>query len=383
VTVSHKKFRILYLVTEDWYFVSHRLGLARAARDAGGEVIVVTRAKDYKDLIAKEGFKHISFLLPRSRLSIVSEIKSIINLVKIYRTEKPDLVHHVALKPSLYGSVAATFANVPLVVNAMTGLGFAFTKGHWKQFFLEPVVKFIGRMFLNRKRGRIIVQNPDDAETLQNAGFGRPENMVMIRGSGVSLSQFHPLPEPDGFPTVAMVSRMLWNKGVGELVEATRLLKKRGVKVRVLLIGMPDPDNPSSISAQQLCRWHDEGLTQWRGFHGNVNDIWRQAHIAALPSYREGLPKSLLEAAACARPIVATDVPGCREIVHDGVNGFLIPPHNAEALAEAMEKLLNNFELRKKMGAASRALVEEHFHEDIVIRKTLKIYEELLGITFS
>lgn len=383
MTVPHKKFRILYLVTEDWYFVSHRLGLARAARDAGCEIIVVTRAKDYKDLIAEEGFKFISFLLPRSRVAIVSELKSIINLIKIYRTEKPDLVHHVALKPSLYGTIAATFANVPLVVNAMTGLGFVFTKGHWKQFFLEPIVKLIGRTFFARKHGCIIVQNPDDAQTLYKVGFGKPETMVMIRGSGVSLSQFHPLPEPDGFPTVAMVSRMLWNKGVGELVEATRLLKKRGIKVRVLLVGMPDPDNPSSISAKQLCRWHDEGLTQWRGFHGNVNDIWRQAHIAVLPSYREGLPKSLLEAAACARPIVTTDVPGCREIVHDGINGFLVQPHNAEALADALEKLLNDPNLRKKMGADSRALVEAHFHEDIVIKKTLKIYEELLETSFS
>ena len=383
VNKQRKKFRILYLVSEDWYFVSHRLGLARAARDAGCEIIVVTRTKDHAELIKREGFKLVSFLLPRSRLSIVSELKSIINLIRVYRMEKPDLVHHVALKPSLYGTIAATFAHVPLVVNAMTGLGFVFTKGHWKQSLLEPAVRFIGRLFLNHRQGRIIVQNPDDSKTLQQAGLGRQEDMTLIRGSGVSLDNFKPLPDPQGFPTVAMVSRMLWNKGVGELVDAARLLKQRGVKVRILLIGMPDPENPSSIAAEQLCEWHDEGLIQWRGFRDNVNDIWRQAHIAVLPSYREGLPKSLLEAAACARPIVATDVPGCREIVKDGENGFLVPVQDPEALANALEGLIKSPSLRKNMGAVSRKLVEDHFHEEMVIHKTLKVYEELLQTSFK
>jgi len=383
MAAPNKKFRILYLVTEDWYFVSHRLGLARAARDAGCEIIVVTRTKDYGDLIKKEGFKLISFLLPRSRLSIISEIKSIVNLVRVYRMEKPDLAHHVALKPSLYGAIAATFANVPVVVNAMTGLGFAFTRGHWKQSFLEPIVRFIGRLFFSHSKSHIIVQNPDDAETLQKARLGRPEDMTLIRGSGVSLTQFHSFPDPEGFPTVAMVSRMLWNKGVGELVAATRMLKQRGIKIRVLLIGMPDPDNPSSIPGQQLCEWHDEGLIQWWGYRDDVQDIWRQAHIAALPSYREGLPKSLLEAAACSRPIVATDVPGCREIVHDGANGFLVPSQDPIALANALEKLIKDPELRKEMGRNSRLLVESHFHEEMVIKKTLTVYGELLGTSFD
>ena len=377
-----KKFRILYLVTEDWYFVSHRLGLARAVKEAGCDITVVTRTKDHRELIEKEGFKLVSFLLPRSRLSLVSEIKSIINLVRVYRQEKPDLVHHVALKPSLYGSIAALFTRIPAVVNAMTGLGFVFTKGHWMRIFLEPVVRIAGRFVIASRHNRIIVQNPDDAITLQDAGFGRPETMTLIRGSGVSLRDFHPLPDPDCFPTVAMVSRMLWNKGVGELVEASRRLRERGIKIRVILVGMPDPENPSSIPGHQLCKWHDEGLIQWWGFRDDVEDIWRHAHIAALPSYREGLPKSLLEAAACARPIVATDVPGCREIVNDGENGFLVPTQDVAALADALEKLILAPSLRNHMGAMSRAMVENHFQESLVIEETLKVYEDLLKTSF-
>ena len=314
----NKSLRILYLVTEDWYFVSHRLGLAQAVRDAGCEVTVVTRTRDHADVIQMEGFKLVSFLLPRSRLSLISELKSIVNLVRIYRQARPDLVHHVALKPSLYGSVAALLAPGPAVVNALTGLGFVFTAGHWMRNVLRPLVSIGGRLVMSRPRSRIIVQNPDDMKTLAEAGIVRHGRASLIRGAGVDLDEFPPQPDPDGIPTIAMVSRLLWNKGVGELVEASRILQDRGMKVRTLLIGMPDPDNPTSIPEDQLCDWHDDGLIQWWGFRDAIAEIWREAHVAVLPSYREGLPKSLLEAAACARPIVATDVPGCREIVEDG-----------------------------------------------------------------
>ena len=176
-----------------------------------------------------------------------------------------------------------------------------------------------------------------------------------------------------------MVSRLLWNKGVGELVEASRILRGRGLKVRTLLIGMPDPDNPTSISEEQLCEWHDDELVQWWGYRDSIADVWRQAHVAVLPSYREGLPKSLLEAASCARPIVATDVPGCREIVRAGVNGILVPVRDARSLADALETLLRDRELRQAMGAKSRDLVESHFHQDRVVSETLKVYESLLN----
>jgi glycosyltransferase involved in cell wall biosynthesis len=375
--------RILYLVTEDWYFVSHRLGLAQAVHDAGCDVAVVTRIQAHGDAIRRQGFRLVSFLLPRSKLSVVSELKSIINLVRVYRQEKPDLVHHVALKPSLYGSLACLFAPVPAVVNALTGLGFAFTAGHWMQRILQPLVRTAGSFLLSRNNSRVILQNPDDFETLKAAGVVRPDKVTLIRGSGVDIRSFPPLPLPDGVPTVAMVSRMLWNKGVGELVEATRRLLARGIEVRTVLVGMPDPENPSSIPAEKLCEWHDEGLVQWWGYRDDVVDVWRQADVAVLPSYREGLPKSLLEAAACGRPIVACDVPGCREIVRPGDNGFLVPAQDAGALAEALEKLLTDPSLRLRMGERSRRLVEEQFHDGIVIRETLKVYESLLGASLG
>ncbi len=380
MTDQGKKPRILYLVTEDWYFVSHRLGLARAVRDAGCDVTVVTRTRDHEDVIRREGFRLVSFLLPRSEFSLISEIKSIVNLIRVYRQERPDLVHHVALKPSLYGSLAALLASVPTVVNAMTGLGFAFTAGHWLRSVLQPLVRITGRLLLSRANSRIIVQNPNDMETLESAGIIRHGRSNLIRGSGVDLLEFPPQPDPTGVPTVAMVSRLLWNKGVGELVEAARILRNRGFKMRTLLIGMPDPDNPTSISEEQLCEWHDDALVQWWGYRDSIADVWRQAHVAVLPSYREGLPKSLLEAASCARPIVATDVPGCREIVRPGENGILVPIHDAQSLADALETLLRDDKLRRAMGAKSRALVEDQFHQDRVVSETLKVYESLLNM---
>ncbi len=379
-TGEDKKRRVLFLVTEDWYFVSHRIGLARAVRDAGCEVVVVTRTKDHQDIIRNEGFRIIEFLLPRSRLSLISELKSIVNLIRVYRNEKPDLVHHVALKPSLYGSIAAIVARTPAIINAMTGLGFVFTRGSWKSWLLQPAVSIGGRLLFNRPEMRMVIQNLDDAATLEAAGVSQRRAMTLVRGSGVSLKEFKALPEPESYPTIAMVSRMLWNKGVGELVEASRLLKARGLKFRIALVGMPDPENPSNISAQQLCHWHDEGLVQWWGFRDDVSGVWSKAHVAVLPSYREGLPKSLLEAAACGRPIVATDVPGCREIVEHESNGFLVPLYDVKALADALEKLITDRDLGRRMGARSRELVETHFEENIVIDKTLGVYEELFGV---
>ena len=379
MTDQGKKLRILYLVTEDWYFVSHRLGLARTVRDTGCDVTVVTRTRDHAEAIRREGFRLVSFLLPRSQFSLVSEFKSIVNLIRVYRQERPDLVHHVALKPSLYGSLAALFASVPAVVNAVTGLGFVFTAGHWLRGVLQPLVRITGRLLLSRAGSRIIVQNPNDMETLEKAGIIRRGRANLIRGSGVDLLEFPPQPDPEGVPTIAIVSRLLWNKGVGELVEASRVLRNRGLKVRTLLIGLPDPDNPTSISEEQLCEWHDDELVQWWGYRDSIADVWRQAHVAVLPSYREGLPKSLLEAASCARPIVATDVPGCREIVRPGENGILVPVRDAQALADALETLLRDRKLRQAMGAKSRALVESQFHQDRIIAETIKVYESLLN----
>jgi glycosyltransferase involved in cell wall biosynthesis len=381
-TSREKKIRILYLVTEDWYFVSHRLGLAQAVRDAGADVVVVTRIRDHAEIIKNQGFRLVSFLLPRSQLSLISEIKSIANLVRVYRMERPDLVHHVALKPSLYGSMAAMLVSGIAVVNALTGLGFVFTTGHWMGHVLQPIVRLGGRLLLGGRKTRTIVQNPDDLETLAKARIIRRDGTVLIPGSGVDLSAFQPLPDPDGIPTVAIVSRMLWNKGIGELVAAARILRERGLMVRVLLIGMPDPENPTSIPEAQLCEWHDDGLVQWWGFRDSVPDVWRQAHVAVLPSYREGLPKSLLEAAACARPIVATDVPGCREIVKHGENGFLVPLGDSRALADSLETLLGDAPMRRRMGAKSRMLVESRFQQKIVIDETLKLYASLLGHDF-
>lgn len=243
---------------------------------------------------------------------------------------------------------------------------------------LRRVFRAAFSLLVNRPGGRVIVQNPDDYRTLVRARIISPERLVTIRGSGVDIDHFRPTPEPDGTITAVIVSRMLWSKGVGELVGASRLLAKKGLNVRVVLVGGPDPENPQSIPTSQLEAWNAEGVVEWRGPTVDAVDAWRNCHIAVLPSYREGLPKTLLEAAACGRPIVATDVPGCREIVHDGDNGLLVKPKDKFTLADAIERLASDPGLRVRMGARGRELIVESFAESIVVDDTMELYQSMM-----
>lgn len=371
--------KLLYLVTEDWYFWSHRLPIARAARAAGFDVAVATRVTDHGPRIRGEGFRLLPIGLRRGSRNPAREAAALAEIVRLYRRERPDLVHHVALKPTLYGALAAALTGVPAAVNALTGMGFVFTSTRLRARLLRPAVEAGFRLLLNRPGSRLVLQNPDDARMLTEAGVIAPERVVVIRGSGVDTAAFAPAPEPDGTPVAALISRMLWDKGVGETVEAARLLKERGVGVRVLLVGDPDPDNPASIPRARLEAWRAEGLVEWRGHVDDVAALLRRVHIAVLPSYREGLPKSLLEAAASGRPIVASDVPGCREITRQGENGLLVPVRDARALADAIARLAGDPALRWRMGRRGRALVEEAFSEAAVADRTLALYREMLA----
>jgi glycosyltransferase involved in cell wall biosynthesis len=232
---------------------------------------------------------------------------------------------------------------------------------------------------LNRPNAHLIMQNPDDLELLRRRGLLRHDRVVLIRGSGVDTARFRPMPEPAGVPAAVLVGRMLSDKGVHELVGAARLLRHRGVPLEVRLVGPPDPHNPSSIPAATLRAWHAEGIVRWLGPQGDAAAVWRDAHIAVLPSYREGLPKALLEAAACGRPLVATEVPGCREVVRDGETGLSVPVRDAVALADALERLAGDPALRRRLGANARRLVEAAFAEPTVVRETLRLYARLLG----
>ncbi len=369
--------KLLFLVTEDWYFCSHRLPPARAAQAAGYEVVVATRVEHRGADIEAEGFKLIPINLRRRSRNPFRELAAIAEIARIYRRERPDIVHHVAIKPVLYGSLAAMLARRPAVVNALAGMGFLFTSSSRLATMLRSAVSQVFRVLLNAGRNVLILQNPDDQALLVSGGLVAASRVRLIRGSGVDIQRFYPMPETDGTPVVMLASRMLWDKGIGEFVGAAGLLRARGRAARFVLVGDGDADNPASIPQAQLKSWHDSGVVECWGRCDDMPAAFAHAHVVCLPSYREGLPKVLLEAAACARPLVATDAPGCREIVRHGGNGFLVPLRDAAGLADAIERLLSEPALRLKMGAKGRQMVEAEFSEAQVARQTLAVYREL------
>lgn len=372
--------KIIYLVSEDWYFCSHRLPVARAARDAGWEVVVLTRLNEHVETIRAEGFRALPLRLKRGSRNPLSSLASVANIAAAYRRERPDLVHHVNLKMCLLGSLAARLTHVPRVVNGLTGMGYLFTADDGRSRPLRTTVLTSLRVLGNLPAVRLIVQNQDDLKMLLDRRVAAQQNTVLIRGSGVDLVRFRPWPEPAAsIPTVTYVGRMLADKGLHELAEAARLLQRRGRRLRIALVGPTDPENPQSLDPATLRRWHAEGVVDWLGYRADIADLWAQSAIGVLPSYREGLPKSLLEAAACARPLIATDVPGCRDLVRDGENGLLVPPKDPAALADAIERLLASPELRQRLGRAARATVETEFSEEAVVDATLALYRSLMS----
>jgi len=375
--VTGRRTKLLFLVTEDWYFCSHRLPPARAAQAAGYDVIVATRVERQGAEIKAEGFKLVPLNLRRRSRNPFRELAAIAEIVQVYRRERPDIVHHVALKPVLYGSLAALIVRGPAVVNALAGMGFLFTSRSRLATVLRAVVSRIFRVLLNARGNVLILQNPDDMAVLVSDGLVEPSRVRLIRGSGVDIKRFSPLPEAAGALVVMLAARMLWDKGVGEFVAAASALRARGVTARFVLVGDGDADNPASIPDAQLKAWHESGVVEFWGRCDDMPAAFAQAHIVCLPSYREGLPKVLLEAAACSRPIVATDAPGCREIVRHGENGLLVPLRDAISLADAIELLLGDASLRLKMGRRGRQLVESEFSDVQVALQTLAVYREM------
>lgn len=361
--------KLLFFVTEDWYFCSHRLALAVAAREVGFKVVVVTRVREHGEVIRRADLNLIPFEISRRGMNLFMELGALTRLTALYRREKPDLVHHVAMKPVLYGTLAARLAGVSHIVNALAGLGWLFTSVKLMARFIKPLVRLTFRFLL--RQTSVIVQNPDDTALMAGVGVG---NVHLIRGSGVNVAVFRPEPEPTGPPLVVLPARMLWDKGVGEFVEAARQLKARGVVARFALVGEPDPENPATVSKTQLTAWHDEAAVEWWGQRADMAQVYAQAHVVCLPSYREGLPKALLEAAACGLPIVTTDVPGCREIVRNGNNGLLVPVRDAPALAEALARLVADPDMRRRMGERGRVLAVGEFSQEQVIAETLAVY---------
>jgi glycosyltransferase involved in cell wall biosynthesis len=374
--------RVLFLVASDWYFYWHRLSLAERIAAAGYEVHVATPAGRFCGAIEAAGLRHHPIRMDRQGRNPFKDLATLKRLVDLYRALSPDLVHHVAVKPIIYGSIAAKITKVPVIVNAMPGMGYVFLSNQLLARLIRPGIMTAFRL-LNGANSRVILENRDNMRQWIAWRVLRPDRTVVIPGAGVDTGIFKPVPEPPGTPLVLLSGRLLFDKGVGEFVEAARLLKQRGVQARFALLGEGDPGNPASIPPEQLRAWARDGTIELLGWRDDVAETVAQCHVACLPSYGEGLPRALLEAMACGKPVVATDVPGCRDVVRDGENGFLVPARQAGPLADAIERLVVDAALRRSMGARGRARAVAEFSVEIVAAETLRLYADLLGSTVA
>jgi glycosyltransferase involved in cell wall biosynthesis len=371
---------VLFVVANDWYFYWHRLAVAERIAAAGYDVQVATPPGRFCSAIEAAGMRHHPIQIDRQGLNPFKDVATIKRLADLYRELSPVLVHHVAIKPIIYGSIAAKIAKVPVIVNAMPGTGLVFVSKQLLARVIRLGVMTAFRLLLNAPNSRVILENRDDMQKWIAWGVMRPDRIVVTPGCGVDTSLFRPAPEPPGPSLVVLPARLLFYKGVAEFVEAARVLREGGTRARFALVGEGDPGNPASVPADQLRQWESEGVVELFGWHDDMGKIFAQSHIVCLPSHGgEGVPRSLLEAAACGKPIVATDVPGCRDIVHDGKNGLLVPPRQVAPLAEALDRLICDAELRRSMGARGRERALAEFSVDIVAAQTLQLYTELLG----
>jgi glycosyltransferase involved in cell wall biosynthesis len=314
----------------------------------------------------------------RGRLFSPGDLLYWLQLVRLYLTERPDVVHHVAMKPVLYGTLAAALIRHPGVVNALAGMGYLFTGRSLGVRLVRNVVMRLFRLLFSRKKVRVVFQNREDRELFTQGVPSRQQQVRLIRGAGVRVEAFHPARHGQNpAPVVMLVSRMLIDKGVREFGSAARMLKERRIAGRFVLVGGVDYENPNSLSENELTSMVKDGDLEWLGHRSDIATLYAHADVAVLPSYREGLPKSLLEAAATGLPIVATDTTGCREVVEPEVNGVLVPVGDSVALAQALERLLRDPSLRQRWGAASREKAHREFHEQVVFADFLKVYEEV------
>jgi glycosyltransferase involved in cell wall biosynthesis len=373
--------KVALFANTDWYLYNFRLPLALRLKAQGYQVLLLSPPGDYGPRLRSQGLDWRPVPLRRRGLNPFSELAFVIGLARLLRAERPDLLHNFTFKSAIYGSLAGRLAGVRNRINAVTGLGYVFTSFDPKARLLRPLVRLMASVALRGRRARVILQNGDDAALFDRFGLARAAAVRLIRGSGVDCSRFTP-PEgqrADGPLRVLLAARLLKDKGVLEYVEAARRLRADGRRIRFLLAGEPDDGNPAALSAAEVRGFASEGTVEWLGHVDDMPALVRSVDVMVLPSYREGLPKSLIEAAACARPLIATDVPGCREVVEHGVDGLLVPAREAVPLADAIAALDDDPALRERLGQAARAKALEQFDQEVVLRKTLAVYRELLG----
>lgn len=369
---------ILYIVNEPWFFLSHRLPIALAAKAQGYTVHVATRAGETAKEITALGFIHHEIPLSRSGSSLFGELGSLLAIWKLLRQVKPDVLHLVTIKPVLYGGIAARFAPVNKVVAAVSGLGTLFLAQGAKAELKRKLGGFLYRFALRSKKTTVIFQNPDDRQLLLDLKAVKTKQTVLIRGSGVDLSMHLFFPEDIASkPVVTFAARLLFDKGLAEYVAAIELLNSKGVEANYQIVGDIDQGNPTSATAQDIELWRAIPNLSVLGYQKDMAAVFRSSNLVVLPSYREGLPKVLIEAAACGRAVITTDVPGCRDAIEENKTGLLVPVKNAQALARAIEKLVTDSALRVRMGTAGRQLAEDEFSIEQVIEQHLSIYQQV------
>lgn len=379
--------RVVLFANTDWYLYNFRRSLALALRDAGHDLLLLSPPGPYGERLRALGLRWEPVPMRRRSLDPLREAVLVWRLWRLFRREAPQLVHGFTLKCAVYGSLAARLARVPARVNAVAGMGYVFTSGDLRARLLRPLVKGLLRLALGGRNARLILQNPDDVALFERARLVDPARVHLIQGSGVDCDRFHPALHdresevPLGRSLrVLLPSRLLWDKGLGEFVDAARTLRAAGRPIAFLLAGMPDPGNPAAVPESTVRAWVDEGVVEWLGHVEDMAGLFRSVDVVALPSYREGLPKGLIEAGASGCALVTTDVPGCREVVRDGVDGLLVPARDASALAEAIARLHDDPGLRARLGRAARARAIGVFDERIVIGLTMAVYGETCGI---
>jgi len=366
--------KILLFANTDWYLYNFRLSLAKELRDHGHEVILVSAPGPFEPLLQESGFRWVSFPLSRQGINPFYELRTLWRLTRLYHELGPDIVHHFTIKPVLYGSTAAHILRIPGIINSITGLGHLFIDP-------EPITRLLRRLAswlyrLNLRGTEVIFENPEDRKIFIEWKFIKPEQGHLILGTGVDVERYRPTVKENDPPIVLFSSRILVTKGILEYVEAIRILKKKGIHARFALAGATDRGNPASIPAEQIDAWKQSDLVEWWGWQSDMPAALARTDIFCLPSYREGVPNALLEATACGLPIVTTDTPGCRDVVTNGVNGLLVPIKNAQAVADALELLINDPDLRRRMGSAGRE-VAVNFSNIKINRETLAVYSLL------
>ncbi|MCP4118776.1 MAG: glycosyltransferase family 4 protein [Desulfobacteraceae bacterium] len=372
--------KILLFANTDWYLYNFRLSLSKAIRASGHSVVLVSPPGKYGELLKKEGFDWVPFQLKRRSLNPIAEFAVIMRLVQLYRRLKPDVVHHFTVKCVVYGSLAAKIAKIKKRVNAVAGMGLVFSSKKKSIRILRPFVIELFRFALSGKDSYLILQNPDDQKVFIDKKLIKAEKIHLIRGSGVDVNLFCPKPHNNQLDgkcvNFLLASRMLWDKGIGLFVEIAKSFKDDKC-VNFYLAGEPDPGNPNSVPVEVLHKWNDEGLIQYLGHVPHMDKLLSKIDVLILPTtYGEGVPRILIEGAAYGLPLIATDVPGCKEIVIHGFNGILIKPGDLNRFKKTVDLLVRNPEKRLMMGQRSRQLTLEEFDEEIVIRKTMALYSK-------